>query len=230
MKTGHVIPYSGQNYSGATSCNLLWHCDNIFIMDNHRLALWCWLSFLKNQKQAQSVNLLHLDAHYDCGPIVSTLNRDQLESLSISDYMSLEDHQGEKLIKWDNYLSLFFKIYQENIAHSVAFTHRIGISYPFLHEFEIWDLLKKTPDFFDHPSPWIINLDFDYFYGRQHKNSMMLNPDYISEYFAILKQAYDEGKVAVLTVALSPECCGSWENAKKILSLFNYVFKLELAL
>jgi hypothetical protein len=38
-----IVPFKRRNYSGATHQNFLCRHGNVFVMDNHRAALWCWL-------------------------------------------------------------------------------------------------------------------------------------------------------------------------------------------
>jgi hypothetical protein len=194
-------------------------------MDNHRMALWSWMQILKDSP-VQQFNFLHLDAHYDTGPIETSTAIQ--ENQSLHDYLNLKKSNGDALIQWDNYLTYFFQKYKNRITNAVAFTQRIGIPYPFDNEYELHDLLKQSDKFFDHSDPWIINLDFDYFYGRQIKNSPMVHEQFIRDFFQILKNAYDEKKILALTCALSPECCGSWQNSQLILDIFCDVFKLDL--
>jgi hypothetical protein len=225
MNSIYHIPLKTKGFSGPTSCQLLWQNESIYIMDNHRIALWAWMQQIKLHA-VEKFNLLHLDAHYDTGPIESIKNIN--ETLSLLDYLALKNTQAEALIQWDNYLTAFFDLYSNRISNSVAFTQKIGIPHAFDHEFELHELLKQSDKFFDHSDPWIVNIDLDYFYARQFKNSPMVHEHYIRDFFKIIKNAYDENKICVLTVALSPECCGSWDNAQLLLQIFCEVFLLEL--
>ncbi len=39
-----------------------------------------------------------------------------------------------------------------------------------------------------------------------------------------IKVGLESGMVEVLTISLSPECCGSWEKAERMLSKFGVSF------
>lgn len=62
---------------------------------------------------------------------------------------------------------------------------------------------------------WIVNLDVDYFFNN---NVQLFTETYIE---SICTQIVKEkAKIAVLTIALSPDCCGGWENAIRV---YNYI-------
>jgi len=46
MTNSWLVPFTGRNESDVWSQNFVWKKDNIYIMDNHRAALWCWLKQL----------------------------------------------------------------------------------------------------------------------------------------------------------------------------------------
>lgn len=48
--------------------NVLCHFEkqNIYIMDNHRLALWCWINEI-DKKDYGKYALIHIDDYFDCG-------------------------------------------------------------------------------------------------------------------------------------------------------------------
>lgn len=48
--------------SGVSNLNFLYKEDNIYIMDNHLAAGWCWLQELQPKT---SYNFFHLDRHAD---------------------------------------------------------------------------------------------------------------------------------------------------------------------
>lgn len=57
-----LVPFRGRNYSGAFTQNFLWKRQNVYVMDNHRAALWCWLQHIDPK---QRYSLFHVDQHYD---------------------------------------------------------------------------------------------------------------------------------------------------------------------
>ncbi len=58
----NIINFKGQNSSWVKDLNLLGKENNIYVMDNHVAALWCWLQEIEIKTK---YNILHIDAHYD---------------------------------------------------------------------------------------------------------------------------------------------------------------------
>jgi len=42
--------------------SFLWQEDKIYIMDNHRAALWCWIHSIRPNIK---YSIFHIDAHHD---------------------------------------------------------------------------------------------------------------------------------------------------------------------
>ncbi|GMV20201.1 MAG: hypothetical protein AMXMBFR57_01500 [Acidimicrobiia bacterium] len=73
----------------------------------------------------------------------------------------------------------------------------------------------------DGPGNWIVNVDLDYFTGLTIDDRIQWRmPDaVVAEIGRDLKLAVDSGRVRVLTVALSPETTGSWDEAERLLKV-----------
>ena len=128
-----IIKFKGQNVSWVKNLNLLCKEKNIYVMDNHVAALWCWLQEIDlNEKY----NILHIDAHYDTmsSRIDTWLEYlpDNLKELDINDYLALkfydEDFRdGYEIMRWDNYFPIFHRLYKDNINSYHFFTNFIWI-------------------------------------------------------------------------------------------------------
>lgn len=202
--------------------NFLWKYKNIYISDNHRVAMWCWL---QEMDFSQKYNLIHIDRHSDT--MTSNLDRwcealpKNLNDITLSEYLNMEyssDFGSTKIICWGNYLSVFLEKYKENI-NSLIYSFREGdlpnISKKvYYNEQEILEnILLKVNGF---SGKTIINLDIDYFFDFQTPEdeviTQYLSDTYISEIGNKLGNLKPD-KVECLTIALSPECCFNWENA-----------------
>ena len=114
---------SESSTSGAVKLNFLWKDPELpfYVMDNHRAALWCWLTELAED---DPYTLVHLDFHWD-GARMTPGDSDKLRAawpLSIEDYGSLrEDVFGHPLVRWDNYICPLLNL-RNNVkaAHLVA--------------------------------------------------------------------------------------------------------------
>ncbi|MFC1942534.1 UPF0489 family protein [Chloroflexota bacterium] len=134
MNPEFILPFKGRNASETYNQNFLCKCGVVYIMDNHRAALWCWLQHIKEKEK---YNLLHIDQHYDClgsrmGEWIAALPQD-IQKLTATEYACLSyvppDHPLMKqvpIIWFDNYLSVFLKLYAKNIDKSVFATHGKG--------------------------------------------------------------------------------------------------------
>ncbi|MFZ4714919.1 MAG: hypothetical protein ACOYL6_14465 [Bacteriovoracaceae bacterium] len=228
MSNHFLIPFTERKSSGPSKTNFLWKLENLYVMDNHRLAAWCWAQEIPSADHTLQ-HLLHMDAHYDCDPraLKEWIESGRvLKNLTIKDYLDLKNSEGQPMILWDNYLPIFFHDYQKMLGKKVAVTHRMGIKGEFDLELETFDFLKPIDDLLLFQKPWIVNVDIDYFFPRHDKEHTFIHPETIRKFFRLLKLNYDEGHISVLTVCLSPECCGGWTQAESVLKIFEEEFKL----
>lgn len=224
----------------------LWKTDNIYVMDNHLAASWCWM---QECEVGARYNFMHIDRHNDLGSnipfdVYSYIRGNQ--HLSIDEYTNLSwanegNHIQVKAFRWDNYITqclyLFPKWFQD-----VAFSTRtppldrsereklLGTE---IHSLSATELLhfiddkmhvnedaERLNELVGRPSlTWIINLDLDYFFESFYDGCFqVLTDDYI---IALAKMLRDvRNRIQVLTIALSPECCGNWGNALHALHVF----------
>ena len=215
-----LIPFEERKYSGAINQNFLWKDDNnpIYVMDNHRSALWCWLQEIDlNEK----IKYFHLDRHYDC--LNSNLEEwlkycQSIEDMSIIDYLELKYDKEYPVFLWGNYAAIFLSKYKNIVQHSLFVTYQEGDK-PLtesLKEERAVDLLDNL-EYWTEDGQWIFNIDLDYFfYKKDGVYQQMYSNDFIRNFFRIVKAKIDRNEIKVTTIALSPECCGGWENAEKI--------------
>lgn len=219
-----LIPMTNRNHSGAANQNFLWNSENVYIMDNHRAAMWCWL---QHMTKSDKYNLLHVDMHTDCR--ANELSRwikhlPDLTKIDLQSYLDLtlppgSDGERYPVIFWDNFLSIFLKCFGGEIDECLFCTHGLGDppNHTNINDYPIFNLPNYLEIFTEENSNLIIDIDLDFFFSRQGDNSELLFSDnYIELVFRYLKEAMRRGKVAVLTLALSPECSGGWERAESL--------------
>lgn len=233
MKTSLIehLPLETKKFSGSTACSMLAQIDQFYFMDNHRLALWCWQHFINNSKSTdEKFNFLHIDAHEDAKVDIDPTWWNKIQGMDLKTYMSEPSSEGKySLFRWDNYLPVFINSDQEKIRKSVFVTHDVGLA-GFAHQrIKSYALLQDFPKLFVDELRWIVNLDLDYFYAKEYKSTLLFDAGWIKEFFLQMKNHYDKGDIALFTVALSPECCGSWPHAEKVLEIFDNVFKLGIS-
>lgn len=221
-----LLPFRGRNSSYAINQNFVWRRDNVYIMDNHRAALWCWLQHLP---PGQVCELMHIDWHTD------TLNSAMEEWLAASPdvrNVSLDEYlaatypaprTGEPwtLFRWDNYLSIFLVTHADQLVRGYFATHQDGDEplHDRLQTVPPWDLPGNISYWIDEATvPFIVNVDLDYFvYSRaNHRYAPFFSQEYFEEVFGAIRDKLREGKISVLTLCLSPECVGGWPEAEAL--------------
>lgn len=238
----HLIPFTERGFSGSVTDHLLFKVEGapIYVMDNHRLAMWCWFDALKSySSKKEEFNLLHIDAHPDLSPNgLEQFEKDQkdIAEFSLDEYRNYWDQEHNiPLIRWDNYLTFFLKRYHSLVKPHNTFsaTHKMGSETSLHHDILPHELVKFMDNhlgekIFYNTNRWIVNLDIDYFFSPQPDKLVLFSDEYLEKMAKILKEALASGSVAVLSIALSPECCGSWEKAESLLSkMFDIRFQLE---
>ncbi|NIF04829.1 hypothetical protein F3J23_05180 [Chryseobacterium sp. Tr-659] len=80
----------------------------------------------------------------------------------------------------------------------------------------------------DSKNGWIINFDIDFFYSEHKGIYKIYSDELVKKIATILVKNMD--KIDVFTIALSPECCGGWENAFETMKIFNDIMELDMQL
>lgn len=235
------VAFTERKTSGAHHQNFLVQYDDVYVMDNHRAAYWCWL---RHCDVSKPFNLIHIDRHNDT--LTSNLEAwdkvlPPVSTLSIQDYLDLEFHRPvpfgpHPLIRWDNYLSLFLLRESGNLSRFVNATHGDGdapnvepSSSPELHALP--GAVRCLADI--DPAPWICNIDLDYFFYSVDQNVVgrLVADDYLQSMIESVQEHRESGGIKVTTICLSPECCGGWEPAEdiahEVCSMLGVPFTLE---
>lgn len=220
-----LVGFKGENSSLYYNLNFLWNNDSVYIMDNHRAAMWCWLQEIKmNEKY----DLFHIDRHSDT--LYSNMESwlkiiPDLKRLSLNEYLKLSEKEGKvPVIRYDNYLSIFLEKYSSLLDTCWFSTYLEG-------DKPKWNNLqtptpKSLPSSFEYwleqsPNKWIINLDLDLFFcDNEGDGQIQLHSNiFIKRIGRALKRQKDKGKIAVITIALSPEWSSGWKETKKVCSI-----------
>ncbi len=235
MPNKWLVPFKGRKDSEVWDQNFLWRHKSVYIMDNHRAALWCWLRHLEEHKK---YDLFHIDRHYDT---VSSKNNKwlsqvpDLREISIQNYLAIQQDTPSRafpLIRWDNYLSIFFELYGKQVEKCKFATHDEGNEPNHDYSIEtVWnipDILECTLSY--SKNEWILNIDLDYFFCGRESYNRMLSDEYAQAVFDVVHKKYQDGTIKVLTIALSPELCGGWEPAEHLCQRLCDIMGLEFAL
>ena len=237
-----LVPFKGRNRCGAFGQNFLWRHKSIYVMDNHRAAMWCWLQHI-DPKRAHS--LLHMDWHTDA--LQSRLDEwlkycpPDIGKLTIEEYLRYDYEFKEagfdraQLFRWDNYLSLYLAQYGDAIDRFHVLTHGDGDVPNHPHTIgDIWDV-PENMSYWLAPNhrPWLVNIDLDYFFWHDEENpGVMVSDRYLEVCFQQLREKHEDNTVAVTTIALTPDdgITGGWAAsevvAQKVLALLGIDFRL----
>ena len=208
-----VLINNGKQKSLSERLNYFAHKDNIYIMDNHLAAIWCWDKLPKDK----NITLVHIDAHYDLGcspPGGSIYQSLDLTTISVDKLTNYQHRMGYSHFLWDNYIHVFNDKHPSLINEFVSITHRLDNlakldNVPFV-EFDIWDLDSTL--WWETENQKILNIDIDYFFKQDYETNFELFSDQTVIFFSnwLVK---NKNKFDIITIALSPECCDSWENS-----------------
>lgn len=226
--------------------NFLYQSDKFYIMDNHLAASWCWL---QQTDIENSYNLYHIDKHYDLldnpeSVRTQIIEKDfNLSNCSLDEYLNLRQpiRNGEPvpLFRYDNYLINLQLVYESIFNKKIFATHRDGNLKEGFIDPENGDFEKEDYEIVEdlsydveshNENMWIINLDLDYFFLDNDEYYQHLSDKYIKELCKNINESIEN--ISVITISLSPECCGGWKNsyriARMIAKYFNLDFTLEI--
>lgn len=222
------IPFAGRLESGVYGQNFLFQYENVYVMDNHRAAYWCWL---QEVDALQPFNILHIDRHYDCLGITNTWleGMPDVTQMTLQEYLDFEvpmdaNTGNMRLFRWDSYLSLCLLKHESQLSTFWCATHDDGAKPPITptDSIEAWELpgalgyLNATDQ-----APWICNIDLDYyFYSCEQKvTGKWASQEYMRRVFGIVRDARAAGTIRTVTLCLSPECCGGWPASEELARL-----------
>jgi UPF0489 domain len=208
----------------STSCHLNYvaKTENVFIIDNHLAAIWCWEKLDTNQQY----NLLHIDMHYDLGhvPINYELYLDlDLRDIAIENLTKFRvvSRGSEKtyLFLWDNYIHLIAAKFPTLFEQSIFVTQQQGSYSPAFDNSEAHEIWRLDSTWANFPSQnkWILNLDIDFFFVYHEQSNtykQMFHTDFVRDLGKWIVK--NRNRFAQIIIALSPECCGGWDNAVDI--------------
>lgn len=226
-----LIPLKQRGASASSQDNFLWRDGKVFVMDNHRLALWCWF---QSMKMGQRYNLFHIDAHPDLSESALKDFAQDLWSIGLDEYrFTLQEDINMPLFRWDNYIEIFLRKYPEQVGHTISATHHLGSDKTLAEDLKPFELARRFHEIFNEEKyvndlPWIVNLDLDYFFSAAPGKLEIFSDEYVSCLAADLKKGLQNGMIEVLTISLSPECCGDWRKAESFLK--RMANKLDLSI
>lgn len=225
---GEILPHAQQ-----CSVNLLWQENNVYVMDNHLAAGWCWLQICN---PSGSYNFMHIDQHTDdCCCLSEEQIKDEFQSpiigSDLDSYCNLSyEKYGERvqLFQCERYIRPLSVIYPSWFGQCVFATHQKR------NLIKIQELVEKkqlvdhlhTPQHIEHTdvvdsilrikdtrNKWIVNIDLDYLFQDEEQ---ILSNDFFYEIGDAIKKVRDN--IQIITIALSTPWCNGLTNSLEILS------------
>ena len=223
---------------------MLWQNDNVYVMDNHRDAAWCWLQQCKADEQ---YNFMHIDQHYDLLDCYYSEALAIIESnpkMSYKEFASLmrDDTDDNKLFRWDNYIRIMHELCPNWFNTNLFVTQEYGSADGEGWGHEKMEIQETSPLYLlyaisqnmiekwsghlrtEHKHlKWIVNLDLDVFFCHDYNHVRIFSDSFIREVARLLQKAMNN--IQVLTIAISPDCLEGkrmkerWDNGFKVLRI-----------
>jgi hypothetical protein len=225
-----LIPWKERGRSASVRDNLLWNHERLYVMDNHRLALWCWWQHLD---ECEQWDYLHIDRHYDAiwqefNPWPANTTAEHRQDLnSFRNAVVREGREGLQLYRWDTITSALWSLHSSSVQDVVFATADEGDqpAIPRMQQISPWDLPGYLSHFvaadYSPARSGIVDVDIDYFTRHDLDGAFgqVFSDEYIREIGRHLYTGLSNGRVGVATIALSPETTGSWTLAERVLSI-----------
>ena len=209
---------------------------NAYLMDNHLAASWCWMM---ECDEDVDYGFLHIDRHHDMCREGITPRFENLKSISLEDYLSASytiDSSIGPLVypafSWNTYITKCFDLSPRWFSSTALIIkqclgNEIKNQTPnFLFNIFSYSQALKTIHkcLSDNSRKWIVNVDIDYFFGGNHPD--VVGADVTKRYKDSTIRKFGRAinqhiaNIQVLTVALSPECCGDLGKSLEAFKVF----------
>lgn len=239
-----VIQPQRQEFARVYDNTFLWQEENIYVMANHRLALWCWLQ-CENILNREHV-LIHIDEHTDARRWEGTGEPECLkEALSIFQnlknfevYESLQcphrdpwtGRQTRPCITWDNFVHLAAKA--DMFAHYYIYSS-VGDWNTGLPD-NAFDFHRKMRDVYNigahiekHAGRCVVDIDLDFFDWRNGFLKKTSEDELLIRVMRILADRRDA--ISMITISLN-ESPGDplWEKRQHQLSIVKEILGMDV--
>lgn len=231
--------------SGAVDVNFLFNEGNIYISDNHLCALWGWMQQCTSEKEYTFIHVdYHNDLKI---PNIIRWCRELKNLKSINDFLHFrylpDNISPEPYLSYDSYIQIAYALYPKwftgirFLTSECSFgeyyecrknprieckNHFDAVSGEKIEYHSSCLLIETLQQIVsgEFKNKIILNLDIDYFFDSgsdYHERDTYWTDEKINQVAQLLKSAMDSGNVQVLTIAMSPECCGGWQPACQVM-------------
>lgn len=240
---GKWLKNLGQGKSSVSKLNCLYQHENVFVMDNHKAAIWSWF---QNIDLNSKYNYLHIDRHYDLLDSqladwvaeIKNLKKGKIEDYTLMEFDDLK-YQANSLtmdvFRFDNFFPIACELHPKLFKNLVFVTHKEGTipeNYKLIQPsiFHLGENLSFWINDLSNDDKWIIDLDIDFFFSdnETHKRDYFLNIEFAEN---LANQIYENRElIEVFTIALSPTWSKSWDDAIEFANVFceKFGFKINI--
>ncbi|MEN9552101.1 MAG: hypothetical protein RI935_478 [Candidatus Parcubacteria bacterium] len=244
-----IIEPSKKQYARVYENTFLWNEDNIYVMANHRLALWCWLQ-CENISDKQH-NLIHIDEHTDARRWEGLGEPECLEqALSVFDnlkdfntYESLQcpfrdpwtGKETRPCITYDNFVHLAVKakVFNHYYIYSSTGDWHTGLPEKDFHFFKkLADIYGLVDCIKQSNGKCVIDIDLDFFDFKEEGFSGddpkdLQEEDLLKFVFNALAEHRD--LVSMITISLN-ESPGDplWEKRQNQMEIVKDILKMNI--
>lgn len=209
---------------------------NVFLMDNHLAAAWCWLQCCQSTEQ---YGIIHIDRHLDLEhhPRCPKESYSKIvnQELSIYDYLNLSWKTPEiaspiQCFQWNNYLRNCRDIFPNWFNPGLFITKEpagsVEDSFPEFRFCKFWGSREYLKSRIKSGVKWIINIDLDVFFMGKNfddNSSKYIRQCYCDDTIRQIGRIVNSSRdnIQVVTIAMSPECCGGINNSLAVLFLLS---------
>lgn len=223
----HIQPKKSTNFN-SNAIDFLYQDKDLYIMDNHSLAAWCWSQIINFN---ETYDLLHIDQHYDLIHNKSCINnidnsKRNLEKIKLNQYLNFEcemmNGAKRQLFRFDSYINNFAIFHPKVISNGVFITQGIDTKNDEFIRIADHDYNNVVFTNIDNElgDKIIINIDIDYFFSMNflieddEKNDVTYSQ--LNEICELIKRI--KKRVVVITIALTPNFCGGLNNSIEVLN------------
>jgi len=241
-----IISPNIPRYGSVWDNPFLWREENVYIMANHRLALWCWLQ--QREILRKEYSLIHIDKHTDARKWASEDEQKCLKKilsefetlLNFSTYENfhcsckfITDRNTRPCITYDNFIHLaaearLFKHYY--LYCSIGDWDTSLPTSSFNHYKKIEEINNIEEIIIKCAGACILDLDLDFFDDEDDSFPKSVTGE------GLLKEVMEKitkhrDKISMITVSIN-EMPGSdlWDRRQSQLSLINQVLALDIPL
>ncbi|MBN69438.1 MAG: hypothetical protein CME32_09195 [Gimesia sp.] len=217
--------------SGVTEVNFYVGSDSLAVSDNHRMAYYY---FAKNG--VDNSHLIHIDSHADfaliCEDCLNAFRANPDVLKCPENFINLNCvNSQQKAVSWGNWIPTLRDIYPKLITSAHVYLHK---EVPIVKN--AWSEAKfftKSYEFNVIPpsstSTTLYSFDIDYYFNcigdfcelRIEEHRAL---EHFQETLFLVKQAPD----CLPFIALSPTCCGGWENTLPFTRIIDEVFDTKI--